>query len=51
MYGIFFLYDGANPPKGAFGKFEQIEATVDLVKRQTYTEMVSKIFQAQLSLY
>lgn len=37
---IFFFYDGEKPPKGAFGKFEDIKPTIDLVKVRAYDELV-----------
>jgi hypothetical protein len=49
-YTVFFCYDGPTPPKGAFGKFEDIKATMDTTKSQRYINIVSKLFKTSLPL-
>jgi hypothetical protein len=39
-YTMFYCYDGPTPPKGAFGKFENIKATIDTTKSQRYVDIV-----------
>jgi hypothetical protein len=40
MYQIMQVYDGLKPPKGAFGKFEDIPAILDFGKTMPYTDIV-----------
>lgn len=47
-YMLFFSYDGPNPPPGAFGKFWDIKATIDMCKTRTYTDLVSSTLSAAL---
>jgi hypothetical protein len=37
---VFFFYDGETPPKGAFGKFEDIKPSLDFCKTRNYDELV-----------
>ena len=37
---VAFVYFGATPPKGAFGKFEDIKATLDTCQTTTYESIV-----------
>ncbi|KAF2396177.1 FAD-binding domain-containing protein [Trichodelitschia bisporula] len=34
------FYDGPTPPKGAFGKFENLKATMDVGKTQSYADVI-----------
>lgn len=38
---VFFFYDGEKPPQGAFGKFEDIKASLDFTKPRSYDELVT----------
>jgi hypothetical protein len=40
IFMVMINYDGPNPPKGAFGKFEEIKATIDYTKTQPYSSVV-----------
>jgi hypothetical protein len=40
FYTVFFCYDGPTPPKGAFGKFEDIKASFDTTKTTRYLDIV-----------
>jgi hypothetical protein len=35
-----YFYDGPTPPKGAFKQFEELNATIDWTRTQTYLEFV-----------
>lgn len=37
---IFFFYHGSTPPKGAFGKFEQLSPLYDGCKAQDYVSLL-----------
>ncbi|KAF2670690.1 FAD-binding domain-containing protein [Microthyrium microscopicum] len=41
FYMVYFFYDGATPPKGAFGKLGDIKPTLDLCKTRTYPELLA----------
>ena len=42
LFIIFYFYDGPEPPKeGAFAKFLEIDATLDITKKQSYADLVS----------
>lgn len=40
FFVVFFFYDGEKPPKGVFGKFEDMKAAVDLTATRGYDELV-----------
>ncbi len=41
IYMVFFFYDGAVPPPGTFGKFEDIIPVLDTTSTRNYTDLVS----------
>ncbi|TID18042.1 FAD-binding domain-containing protein [Venturia nashicola] len=41
FFMVFFFYDGEEPPEGAFGKFEDIKATVDFTATRGYDELLN----------
>jgi hypothetical protein len=44
VYSVFFCYDGATPPKGAFRKFEDIKASFDTTKTTRYLDIVRILY-------
>ncbi|KAF2397264.1 FAD-binding domain-containing protein [Trichodelitschia bisporula] len=40
VYMVFYFYDGPTPPKGTFGKLEDIKATLDMCKSRTYADLL-----------
>jgi len=44
IYMVMINYDGPNPPKGAFGKFENLKSTIDYTKTQPYSSIVGFTF-------
>lgn len=41
IYMVFYFYDGALPPIGAFRQFEAIVPLLDLTSSRTYADLVS----------
>ncbi|TID27652.1 FAD-binding domain-containing protein [Venturia nashicola] len=41
IFMVMLNYNGPTPPKGAFGKFENLKATIDFTKTQPYSSIVS----------
>jgi hypothetical protein len=40
IFMVMINYDGPNPPKGAFGKFENLKSTIDYTKTQPYSSVI-----------